>query len=212
MSLAERLQNLLKEQKLTEADLGKQAGVSQQAINKIVKGNTQKPRHLVAIAAALQVDPIWLLTGIGPSKQITNYEQQKLHDLATIPVYQIERNHHGDYFLSSPPIITDRLTSPAQFATSHSLYAIYMPNSIMEPRFMVGELIIADTSRPPQMGEDCIICENTEDEKLQKIAVGRFIAMDDDNVITQQFNPNKENIFPLNQISLHRILRLKDII
>lgn len=95
MSLAERLHQLLKEQKITEVELGKQVGISQQAINKIVKGETQKPRHLIAIAAALQVDPIWLLTGIGPSQNIVPHISPT-NEACSIPIYNSFLNSLGN--------------------------------------------------------------------------------------------------------------------
>ena len=56
--LATRLQDLLHENSLSVNAFSKQVGVSQQAISKIVRGETLNPKNILEIATALNVDPI----------------------------------------------------------------------------------------------------------------------------------------------------------
>lgn len=64
-TLAERVKWARGQRKLSQAELGKRAGVSQGTIGNIESGERKKPRELVAIAGALQVNPQWLDKGRG---------------------------------------------------------------------------------------------------------------------------------------------------
>lgn len=72
-TLATRLRTTREQANLTQAELGKLVGVSQNAIQKIESGKTLEPRNLLQLAMALKVDPLWLQTG----KSNATNEQQK---------------------------------------------------------------------------------------------------------------------------------------
>ncbi|MES9843900.1 MAG: helix-turn-helix transcriptional regulator [Candidatus Sedimenticola sp. 6PFRAG5] len=61
--LADRLRNARKSLGLSQAKLGKSAGVSWYVIQKIEEGKTLQPRCLKQIAKALDVNPAWLQYG-----------------------------------------------------------------------------------------------------------------------------------------------------
>jgi len=67
--IAERLKQARKTLNLTQAELAKKAKVSQGTIGNIEAGLRDRPRELLAIAAALNVDPCWLETGKKQDKQ-----------------------------------------------------------------------------------------------------------------------------------------------
>jgi len=70
--IAERLKQARKALELTQAELAKKARVSQSTIGNIEAGLRDRPRELLAIAAALNVDPCWLETGKNPKNQQDN--------------------------------------------------------------------------------------------------------------------------------------------
>ena len=65
MELKDRLKAEIERSHYTQASLGKAAGVSQVAIQKILSGDTRNPRNIVEIANALRVNVTWLKTGKG---------------------------------------------------------------------------------------------------------------------------------------------------
>ena len=67
-TLASRLKHARKMRKMTQADLAKKAKVKQPDISKIERGETLRPTNLLALAAALRVDPYWLDTGEGEAE------------------------------------------------------------------------------------------------------------------------------------------------
>lgn len=64
-TIAERLKSAREDLGLSQGELAKRAGVSQSTIANFEAGTRHSPRKLLAIAAALRVDPNWLETGKG---------------------------------------------------------------------------------------------------------------------------------------------------
>jgi transcriptional regulator with XRE-family HTH domain len=58
-----RLRIARREKNLTQDQLGAQSGDSQAVIQKIENGNSIRPRNIMALAAALGVNPAWLQFG-----------------------------------------------------------------------------------------------------------------------------------------------------
>ncbi|WP_075290725.1 XRE family transcriptional regulator [Histophilus somni] len=72
MTLGNRLELAMRTAGLSQIELAQKVGVSQNAISKIIKGETSNPRYLVQLATALQVDIVWLQSGIGEMKAKTD--------------------------------------------------------------------------------------------------------------------------------------------
>ncbi len=206
MSLSQRLSDIMKEQNITEAALGKKAGISQQAINKIVKGETQKPRNLIAIASALNVDPIWLVSGIEPRQNISYPSQQILSK--NLSIYTLSHSLHSHIFHLDKNKIARKLISPPSLNQRQGLYGFYMQGSMMIPRFKAGDLIIADSYQPPKEGEDCVVAYKSE--KISSISILCFSQIKEKQIIAFQYNPKKEFIFNEDDVTLHRILQIED--
>lgn len=62
-TLAQRVKNTRRSKGLTQLELGKQIGVSQNAIQKIENGDTKDPRNILQLSQVLGVDPNWLQFG-----------------------------------------------------------------------------------------------------------------------------------------------------
>jgi len=61
--LSNRLKQRREELNLTQAELGEMAGYSQQSIQQIEAGETQRPRKLHELSIALKCDSAWLIFG-----------------------------------------------------------------------------------------------------------------------------------------------------
>lgn len=61
--LSHRLKQRREEMRFTQAKLGELAGMSQQSIQLIEAGETQRPRKLLELANALKCDATWLAYG-----------------------------------------------------------------------------------------------------------------------------------------------------
>ena len=62
-TLAARLREARKGHKWSQQDLANRAGTTQAVIQKIENGKSLRPRNVVAIAEALEVEPSWLMFG-----------------------------------------------------------------------------------------------------------------------------------------------------
>ena len=101
--LATRLTNLLDENRLSVNAFAKKVGVSQQAIGKIVRGETLNPKNILEIAAALNVDPHWLKTGEGdpdPSYRIVEVSEPQNPNTVRIDILDVEASAGNGAYLS----------------------------------------------------------------------------------------------------------------
>jgi transcriptional regulator with XRE-family HTH domain len=74
MTVGQRIRNAREQKHMSQRKLADAAGMSQPSLSDIEAGHTKHPNaaHLLKIAAALEVDPLWLLTGEGsPEKPPT---------------------------------------------------------------------------------------------------------------------------------------------
>lgn len=65
-TLSERLKYARKLRDLTQKQLAQAAKISQGAISNYETRLRSSPRHLLKLAAALKVSPLWLAEGVGP--------------------------------------------------------------------------------------------------------------------------------------------------
>ncbi|HGB4309959.1 TPA: helix-turn-helix domain-containing protein [Salmonella enterica subsp. enterica serovar Thompson] len=62
-TLSSRIKQKRIELNLTQAQLAELSGTKQQTIQQVESGLTKRPRFLVELAQALNVNPLWLLYG-----------------------------------------------------------------------------------------------------------------------------------------------------
>lgn len=65
MSFSERLKEILDSKKLSQTQAAKICGMAQQSMNYIINSNLQSSKLAPEIASALNVNPDWLIYGIG---------------------------------------------------------------------------------------------------------------------------------------------------
>ncbi len=70
--MKDRLKEAMLRKNISQADLAEAVGISAVAIGKILSGETSKSRYIIAISAALDINPMWLQSGEG---EITEPEQ-----------------------------------------------------------------------------------------------------------------------------------------
>lgn len=70
-TLSERLKYARKLRDLTQKKLAQSAKISQGAISNYETRLRASPRHLLKLAAALKVNPLWLAEGVGPIESQT---------------------------------------------------------------------------------------------------------------------------------------------
>lgn len=69
-TLAQRLRYCRERAGHSQSALARAVGIKPQAVQLIEAGRVEKPRNLLALATALDVNPNWLLTGDGPMSPV----------------------------------------------------------------------------------------------------------------------------------------------
>lgn len=152
--LATRLTDLLDENRLSVNAFAKKVGVSQQAIGKIVRGETLNPKNILEIATALNVDPHWLKTGEGdpdPSYRIVEVSEPQKPNTVRIDILDVEASAGNGTYLS--PTEQGLLSQEfdltffrQQFgrADAKNLKLITVKGDSMSPTLESGDLLYVD--------------------------------------------------------------------
>jgi transcriptional regulator with XRE-family HTH domain len=89
-NFSERLQTLMDEQFITQADLARMLRTSQSTVLRWLTGSAPRARMLADLAHALNTTPVWLAEGRGtrklepedaPAQRIAETDMQQLYDL-----------------------------------------------------------------------------------------------------------------------------------
>lgn len=78
MNMAERIKHRMQEINMTQEELGKQVGLTQPAIFKLLSGKTKRTTRLAEIAQALKTRPEWLITGAPPMQDAISPDERGL--------------------------------------------------------------------------------------------------------------------------------------
>lgn len=165
--LGERIKKLRKQQKLSQAMLGKMAGMTGQAVSQVESGSTKSvgSDKLFKLAAALKTTPEWLLTGRAelPQKIESNAtyiaEQIAPWDSGTpLDNDEIEAPFFTDVELAAgngsmlthqnngPKLRFSRATLRRQGVSPHAAVCVSITGNSMEPVLPDGCTVGIDTS------------------------------------------------------------------
>jgi transcriptional regulator with XRE-family HTH domain len=83
LSIGDRLRYLIEVRKYTQVELAKKVGVTQAAISNLVTDSSRKPSAatLLKLAAALQANPDWIMTGDGEPFEMNIVGKRSERDL-----------------------------------------------------------------------------------------------------------------------------------
>lgn len=194
--LATRLQNKLYEQRLSVNAFSKKVGISQQAISKIIRGETLNPKNILEIAAALGVSAHWLKTGEGEpepnDKVITalySEEQNEQHHLR-VDLLDVRLAANSTGMINSDyPEVLSRLYFTEEGvqrllgrSTTKGIYLFKVPTDSMMPTIMPDDLVFIDTKIKEYVGDGVYaFCLNGETyiKRLQRLPTGIFRALSD---------------------------------
>lgn len=202
MTLADRLRERMNELGMTQERLAELADTTQATISNILVGVTKKPRNLLDIANALEVDPNWLQNGVG-EPDLSEEQQKKLSSSINLLPKQdsvILSAYHkvsaGDGFLNAdfPDEIRSIEFSPEGFMaafnrrTSANLQLVMIDgNSMFDPNYpdlslQHGDLVCIDRSIV-EMQEDGIYAFSFEGsdriKRLQRLSGHRLKVISD---------------------------------
>ncbi|MGY6772114.1 XRE family transcriptional regulator [Gallibacterium sp. ZY190522] len=206
-TLAERLKQLLIEKDLTQYDLAEMVGTTQGAISNIIKGETQKPRNLLEIANALNVDPNWLRTGDGqPSNDNVNLTDVCLDSNLEVIQDKPDKEHchkidylnvraaagaakfnNEDYpeIISSLWLTDGGVIEIVGKKHTNGIFLINVPTDSMEPTIKKGDIVFIDTNINYYNG-DGIYAFSLDGElfikRFQRMLSGDYLVISDNSI------------------------------
>lgn len=190
--LGDRLRIELSKKRLSQQWLAEQVGVSQQAIAKIINGDTRNPKNIVEIASALDVDVNWLKTGKG-NKDITNppyvSEPDESH-LFRINLLEAEAAANTTGIINSdyPDIIQsiwfsdEGLKKVVGRSSAVGIHLIKVPTDSMQPTINAKDVVFIDTNVKQYIGEGIYAFKlngETYIKRLQRLPTGVIRALSD---------------------------------
>ncbi|MFM8330102.1 MAG: LexA family protein [Candidatus Methylumidiphilus sp.] len=151
MSLAQRLKQAREQARLSQRELAKRSGLSQQLISKLENGLVESTAEVFRLAEALRVEAQWLATGraadtvAGPPV------------LAHVPL--ISWVAAGAWLdVADPyPVGHGEAMAPVTCRVGPNAFALRVQGDSMEPVFPDGSVIIVDPAVEPRHGSYVVV-------------------------------------------------------
>lgn len=202
--LATRLQDKLYEQRISVNAFSKKVGVSQQAISKIIRGETLNPKNILEIATALGVNPHWLKTGEGsPDADVFAFTSEKDDDhTLRVDLLDAELAAHssGIINLEYPDVISsiffthEGVKQILGRTTTDGVYMFKVPTDSMAPTITQNDIVFIDTNVKEYIGEGVYsfnLNGETYIKRLQRLPTGVIMALSD-NPLYHSFEITEE--------------------
>lgn len=162
-TLANRIKSRREALSLTQDDVAKKVGMTQQSYQAIESGQTKKPRFLYEISVALQCDMAWLLGG----KNVINVEPITLKNNHNVPIISYVQ---AGLWTESCTMLdsTGYEYLQTDLELSANSFALKIKGQSMESEFIEGDMIIIDPSITPLPGEFVVAVNGEEEATFKK--------------------------------------------
>lgn len=106
--------------------------------------------------------------------------------------------------------VHDYIERPPSLQGVTSAYAVYVADTSMVPRYFPGETLHVHPGRAITPGDDTFVVVQIRPEadgEAPRALVKRYLRQSPDTLVLEQFNPQRELIFPMGQVeSIHLII------
>lgn len=197
-SLAKIIRERREAKGLSQADLGRAVGTTQQTIDKIETGFTQRSRFLLSIARALDLDPDALLEGravvlegtaaVAKAAPAADFPHGVMSMAKDLPVYASAQAGPDGMILSYEPV--EWAPRPAPLVGVRGAFAMYVVNDSMEPRYRQGNLLLIHPHKVPRRGDDVLVVM-TADGNEHRAFIKELVSADANTVRLRQLNPDR---------------------
>jgi SOS-response transcriptional repressor LexA len=150
MSLALRLKQSREHARISQRELAKRSGLSQQLISKLENGLVESTTEVFRLAELLRVDARWLATGkenVADGPAITGY----------VPLISWVAAGSWRDVADPYPAGEGEALVPVTCRTGPNAYALRVQGDSMEPVFPNGSIIIVDPAAEPRQGSYVVV-------------------------------------------------------
>lgn len=214
MELKDRILEARKKANLTQEELASRTNVTKGAVSSWERGTSPRQDKLEAIAKATNVSYEWLLLGKEPEGEggvVSTPNGVVLPNIdfptnKTIPVYgQAVAGVNGEFVFNGIKLF--EVLCPPQLSRVNNAYGVQVSGDSMYPRYEDGEIVYVDPSRRVKKG-DYVVAQimMDDDSNLPQAFVKKFVRHNADELVLEQFNPQKDLVFPHKRVvSVHYI-------
>lgn len=216
----------------SQAKLGQEVGISQEAIQKIERGSTKKSKYFPKIGQILsipleQLDSSLSAYGEGtvnqalkephrtrekiPPQDETSAQNARLgapiEGFTRVPLRGRGMGGKDGVLIFDTGEETEYVEAPAKLHGVPGAYAVYVVGDSMLDRYANGEIVFVHPRLPLSKGDYCVIQVSTDDEATVRAWVKRFVSFDDKVLKVEQLNPKKHLSFPAKTVrAVHKIV------
>lgn len=233
MHLGSKIKALREAMGMTQAELGRRAGLKQQTIASLETRDSRSSSHLGPIARALGTDAQSLLNDAAPQRPTTTGTGEVAHDPgfrfevrpvtggpnlnlwgswpADVPVYGVAKGGDHDEFddlFQLETQIVDHVRRPPGIRTAGVVFAFFVHGDSMEPRHEAGALIYVHRHQPPTINSDVLIEVRAADsDRTVGALIKRLVRRTPGKIVLLQYNPEK-----LIEIDASRVKKLYHVL
>lgn len=229
--LTETLHSQSSKLNVTQAEIARTLGVTQQAINNLFGGRSASSIYWKQIASMLDIPEtdmrqMMIEAGRDPAKR-TSLPSVTVHSVATAPMpdARIEGvvqpapptrmipvlgeavgGDDGQYIFNGN--IIDYVACPPSLANVPNAYSVYVDGESMSPRYRPGETVYVHPSKPARRGDDVIVqIHVNEDGTPPRGYIKEFVGWQGSKLVLHQYNPEKRIEFERDEVvSVHPII------
>lgn len=150
------VRNARQGKKISQPELARRVGTTQQTIEKIESGKIKHSSFLAAIAAELGIAPGKVLRNAGPlAAPLEVVPASKLvGEIRDLKVYGVVQGGSGALILSNEPV--EYVARPEPLARVTNGYGVIVVEDSMAPEFRSGDIALVNPNIPPRAGDTCI--------------------------------------------------------
>ena len=190
MKIGQKIRRRREELRLSQADLGRQVGVSQATIDKIEAGHTARSRYLPLLAVKLglpleEIDPgLAALSAAGAltAPVIPGIELVGDRDF---PIHASAEGGQGQIIVSTDAV--DFMPRPAPLAHVKGAYGLYITGESMVPEFEPGDIAMVNPHLPLVNDVTCIFYG--ERDGTPRATIKRLVRQTPEVWHVKQWNP-----------------------
>tara|TARA_R110002020_G_scaffold471284_1_gene698249 strand:+ start:38231 stop:38917 length:687 start_codon:yes stop_codon:yes gene_type:complete len=221
--IADRILQRLEALNLSPQRASLNAGLSKDALRKLLKNENQAPsgNTLTGLAKALDVSEQWILTGDeGPARSRQPASDVRMADVPLptrfdmpndVPVRGTAAGSHlkGAFQFTSDAI--DYVRRPPALMGARDIYALYVEGSSMEPQYFPGDLVYVHPHKPPRVG-DVIVVQAAIDEVNVEATIGIYVKRTEQFLVILKRNPEAHVQLQRHTIkAMHKVLSTNEL-
>ncbi|CDX49173.1 putative phage repressor [Mesorhizobium plurifarium] len=216
-----RLRKLMADKGWSANRTSLEAGLSRDAVRKLLAADDQlpHPRTSAALAKALDVSEEWLMKGGGEPRHADTetYVPPSLESGRSKPRYaEILGTAAGSHDVGSFQIqssTNEQVVIPEGIAHFKNVYALYVVGDSMFPEHKPGEIRFVLPDMPARLGDSVVVEFMRDPQGEPEAMIGHLLRRGGQTIVLGKINPENEvEIDAKTLIRLHRIATYDDLL